>query len=105
MSETGRVRSRRQRVAARLRRKSARTTEEQMRAVQRGLRARAAHSREAAGQEPKDSPRAAALRGKAGGYIEAADMIEAMLRNGTVRQKYPSASGSSPVNAPAREPS
>jgi Tfp pilus assembly protein PilX len=54
--------------------------ETRIREAESTMRARAESARVAARSLPKDSPQAAALRGKAIGYTEAADLLAAATR-------------------------
>lgn len=61
---------------------------ERLQAAQRGMRARAKTALEASRRFEPSSQRAAALRGKARGYRESADMLESLIRTGNIHRKY-----------------
>ena len=64
------------------------TDTERIQAAQRGLRDRAKAALAASRRPGYSSQQAAALRGKARGYREAADMLESLLRVGIIHAKY-----------------
>lgn len=61
--------------------------DDRIRAAQRGMRARA-RTAKAAALAAEHPSAGAALSGKARAYRECADMLEALLRAGTIRRKY-----------------